>query len=125
MVLNKPWTDVSPAALAHLPGALGVFELRDSAGEISFIGFAGGRTRYGLRSAITDSIDQLRAAGDTPDGFRYEVNQMYLTRYVEVLEKYIVAAGDIPPGNKAGDVYIPNVIHHKLERVSRAPGGAL
>lgn len=125
MVLNKPWTEASAATLGHLPGALGVFEVRNSAGEISFIGFAGGRTRYGLRSAITDSIDQLRAAGDRPDGFRYEVNQMYLTRYVEVLEKYIESAGDIPPGNKAEGVYIPNVIHHKLGRVSQAPGGTL
>jgi hypothetical protein len=125
MVLNKPWTEASDDTLGHLPGALGVFELRSSAGEISFIGFAGGRTRYGLRSAITDSMNQLRAAGDTPDAFRYEVNQMYLTRYVEVLEKYIRAAGDIPPGNKAEGVYIPNVIHHKLGRVSRAPGGTL
>lgn len=124
MVLNKPWTEASAAALGHLPGALGVFELRNSAGEISFIGFAGGRTRYGLRSAITDSIDQLRAAGDPPVAFHYEVNQMYLTRYVEVLEKYIQSAGDIPPGNKVKGVYIPNVIHHKLARVSRAPGGA-
>lgn len=125
MVLNKAWTEASAAALGHLPGALGVFELRSSDGEISFIGFAGGRTRYGLRSAISDSIDLLRAAGDGPDGFRYEVNQMYLTRYVEVLEKYIQATGDIPPGNKAEGVYIPSVIRHKLARVSRASGGTL
>ena len=125
MVLNKPWTSASAAALGELPGALGVFELRSAAGEINFIGFAGGRTRYGLRSAISDSIDQLRAAGDAPDAFHYEVNQMYLTRYIEVLEKYIESAGDLPPGNKAEGVYIPNVIHHKLDRISRATGGTL
>lgn len=123
MVLNKPWTEASDATLKRLPGALGVFELRSSSGEISFIGFAGGRCRYGLRSAITESIQQLGAAGNRPDGFRYEVNQMYLTRYIEVLEKYIQSAGDIPPGNKGEGVYIPNVIHYKLGRGSLAPGG--
>ena len=50
---------------------------------------------------------------------------MYLTRYIEVLEKYIESAGDLPPGNKAEGVYIPNVIHYKLGRVSQAPGGTL
>ncbi|GMV84970.1 MAG: hypothetical protein AMXMBFR80_08270 [Dehalococcoidia bacterium] len=125
MVLNKPWTDISPAALEDLPGALGVFELRDPGGDISYIGFAGGRTRYGLRSAITDSIDQLSASGARPDGFRYEVNQMYLTRYIEVLEKYIQAAGNIPPGNRAPGAYIPNVIHHKLERIRHSQKDAL
>ena len=50
---------------------------------------------------------------------------MYLTRYIEVLEKYIHAAGDIPPGNKADGVYLPNVIRHKLARISLAHGGTL
>lgn len=124
MVLNKPWIEASDGTLGRLPGALGVFELRSAAGEINFVGFAGGRSRYGLRSAIKDSMEQLRAAGDGPDAFRYEVNQMYLTRYIEVLEKYIHAAGDIP-GNKADGVYLPNVIRHKLARISLAHGGTL
>lgn len=123
MLANKPWTEVSESSLAHLPGALGVFELRDGAGVVCAVGYAGGKTRYGLRGALGEAVEVVGRSGLKPAAFRYEVNQMYLTRFIEVLEKYIATTGDIPAANKAGVFPIPGVIQHKLSRTSQSSGG--
>ena len=123
MLANKPWTEVSAASLAHLPGALGVFELRDGSGAVCAIGIAGGKTRYGLREALSEAVESVHRHGLNPQAFRYEVNQMYLTRYIEVLEKHLAATGDIPAANKAALFPNPGDIQHKLRRTSQTTGG--
>ena len=123
MLASKPWTEVSELSLAHLPGALGVFELRDRAGVVCAVGYAGGKARYGLRSALQEAVEAVERNGLEAAAFRYEVNQMYLTRFIEVLEKYIATTGDIPAANKAGAFPIPRVIQHKRDRTFQTPGG--
>ena len=45
--LGKPWIDLNDAAIAALPGQLGVYEIADEKGRTLQLGFAGGRSRFG------------------------------------------------------------------------------
>lgn len=119
MVLNKPWQPFDPQHPPRLPGALGVFEIGNDAGEVIMIGFAGGRSRYGLRSEISARFDGT-APNEGFEGqarsYRYEVNMMYMTRYVELLEKHLDATGALPPGNRTNSVYVPNIVKRRGPR---------
>lgn len=92
--LAKPWTALTPAALAALPGQLGVFQLGDG-GRVLQIGYAGGRSLFGLRSAIAEAARHQRGAVK----FRYEVNMQYLSRYQELLMLHKADHGTLPDGN--------------------------
>ena len=112
MPLKKPWLDCTAETLRRTPATLGVYEIGDVDGTVIYIGFAGGRSRFGLRGDIGD-----RLAADGPNAvvaargrsFRYEVNMMYLTRYIELLEQHHAGAGDLPPGNREPGVYVPRL----------------
>ncbi len=93
--LVKPWRPLAGLDPAGLPGQLGVFELGDAAGRVVFIGYAGGRSRFGLRSAITAAA----AAVDEASRFRFEVTTAYLSRYHELLMAHVADHGDLPPAN--------------------------
>jgi hypothetical protein len=112
MPLTKPWQDATPENLGRAPAALGVYEIGDAHGTLLYIGFAGGRSRYGLRGEITNRIgrDDPNAADAGGTKFRYEVNQMYLTRYVELLEREVKASGSLPPRNLLPGEYIPSTV---------------
>lgn len=112
MPLAKPWQDASPENLNRTPGALGVYEIGDADGALLYIGFAGGRSRFGLRGEITSRVEQNSPNTGAPAGarFRYEVNQMYLTRYVELLERELKASGSLPPKNLLPGEYIPSMV---------------
>ena len=58
--LTKPWQELSAEAVRRLPGQLGVFQLADISGAVVHIGYAGGRSPFGLRSAVTSEA----AAGE-------------------------------------------------------------
>lgn len=125
MALKKPWTEATEENLRRLPGALGVYEIGDAAGAVLYIGFAGGRSRYGLRGEIAarlalDGPNPVTAGGRL---FRYEVNQMYLTRYVELLEQHLGATGDLPPGNKQPGEYIPTLGRAGIAAAPSTHGG--
>jgi hypothetical protein len=93
--LEKPWLAISPEAVRALPGQLGVFELADAAGRVLRIGYAGGRSLFGLRSAID------AAAREQPGAtrFRYEVTQQYQSRWQELLMLHVADHGALPEGN--------------------------
>ena len=96
--LEKPWIELTPAAVKGLPGQLGVYELADAAGRIVYIGFAGGRSLFGLRGELE------RALAERPAGaarFRYEVNQQYTTRHLELLMLHVADHGSLPVQNQA------------------------
>lgn len=116
MPLTKPWQTFDPADTRRLPGATGVFELAAADGHVLYVGFAGGKSRFGLRGEIAARMARLPEACM----FRFEVNTMYLTRYVELLETYLAANGDLPAANHAHGEYIPGVIQRRL----RASKGA-
>jgi hypothetical protein len=93
--LNKPWRPC--VSLDALPGHMGVFELADETGAVIYVGFAGGRSRFGLRGEIEAAVSRF---GDC-HGFRYEVTTAYLTRYQELLMAHAADAGRLPRHNGA------------------------
>jgi hypothetical protein len=94
--LEKPWIELTPEAVKALPGQLGVYQLADAEARVVYIGFAGGRSLFGLRSELE------RALRDRPAGatrFRTEVNQQYLSRYQELLMLHVADHGSLPAAN--------------------------
>ena len=94
--LDKAWIPLTEAHVASVSGHLGVYQLADAAGEIVYIGMAGGRSLHGLRGELL-SMAQSPPAGATQ--FRFEVNMAYHTRYLEVLQAYRYDHGRLPIGN--------------------------
>ncbi|HSV01854.1 MAG TPA: hypothetical protein VLI41_01500 [Phenylobacterium sp.] len=94
--LDKPWRVLTAEAVADLPAELGVFQLGDSAGEVVRIGYAGGRTLFGLRSELEAALAKREAAM-----FRTEVTSQYMSRYEELLMVHAADHGQLPPGNAA------------------------
>ena len=93
--LDKPWTPLQPDAVARVGGHLGVYEIADESGQVIFVGFAGGHSRFGLRGEL-----EARCR-EEPEGraFRYEVNMSYLTRYRELLMAFEADHGRLPAQN--------------------------
>ncbi len=94
--LDKPWRDLTAETVAALAGELGVYQLADQAGRIVRIGYAGGRTLFGLRSELAAAL----AAGEATK-FRVEVTSQYLSRYEELLMVHKADFGELPSGNAA------------------------
>ncbi len=88
LAIGNAWQPVG--GVAELPGHMGVFELGDSQGGVLYVGFAGGRSRYGLRSAIAEALLSCTDA----EQFRFEVNTAYLTRYQELVMVHRAAGRD-------------------------------
>ncbi len=97
--LDKPWRNLTEQAVRDLPGQLGVFQIADQAGAIVLIGFAGGRSLFGLRS----ELDRARRSG-AGVRFRYEVTMHYLTRYQELLMVYLADHGRLPSGHRPDEI---------------------
>ena len=93
--LDKPWTPLTPETVEALPGQLGVYQIADPSGAISRIGFAGGKSLFGLRSTLRDEL-QARPAGSQ---FRVEVNMQYQSRWRELLMLHQAEHGTLPPEN--------------------------
>lgn len=104
--LEKPWKDLTPANVAALAGELGVYQLGDAEGRVIRIGYAGGRTLFGLRSELEAALKAGTAAK-----FRTEVNAQYMSRYEELLMVHKADHGALPPGNTAP-------ADHRLGRLS-------
>lgn len=95
--LEKPWRPVAEAEA--LPGQLGVFQLANAAGDVIYIGAAGGRTLFGLRSEVI-----AKAAATGAVSFRVEVTNAYHTRRLELLMVYRSDHGNLPEHNRADHV---------------------
>jgi hypothetical protein len=94
--LEKPWLALTAANVTALAAELGVYQLADAEGRIVRIGYAGGRTLFGLRSELQAAL----AAGEAAK-FRTEVTAGYLSRYEELLMVHKADHGAVPPGNAA------------------------
>ncbi|HEU5093694.1 MAG TPA: hypothetical protein VFT77_01005, partial [Reyranella sp.] len=68
--LDKPWQPLTAEAAGRLPGQLGVYQIADAKGAILYIGQAGARSPFGLRSELLRETSQ-RGPGCQ---FRVEVN---------------------------------------------------
>jgi hypothetical protein len=94
--LDKPWVALSPEAVRTLPGQLGVFQLADGDGAVLHIGYAGGRTLFGLRSAVEEARRRFPSA----ERFRVEVTMQYQSRWRELLMLHVADHGHLPEGNR-------------------------
>ena len=93
--LTKPWQMLNNDTVRHLPGQLGVFELAGRDGRVILIGYAGGRSLFGLRSAVEEA---WHATNDATQ-FRHEVTMQYLSRYKELLMLHVADHGGLPIHN--------------------------
>lgn len=99
--MSKPWRPLTAAEADKVAGNLGVYQLANAAGEVLYIGVAGGKSLFGLRGEI-----QAKAA-EPPEGatqFRLEVNTSYRTRHRELLMAHMFDHEDkLPPLQPAED----------------------
>ena len=93
--LDKPWQPLTAESAARLPGQLGVYQIADSAGTVVFIGQAGARSPFGLRSELQREAHER----DPGHQFRVEVNQQYRTRWLELLMVHKADHGRLPLDN--------------------------
>ena len=96
--ITKPFSTLTSKNIGEISANLGVFELADEAGGIVYIGYAGGRSLFGLRGEL---IDLLERTGATR--FRIEITSAYLTRYQELLMVYKADFGHLPIENSERD----------------------
>jgi hypothetical protein len=93
--LEKPWRPLTAEEATRLPGQLGVYQVADAQGTIVFIGQAGARSAFGLRSELQREFKE-RGAGYQ---FRVEVNMQYRTRWFELLMVHKADHGSLPADN--------------------------
>ncbi len=99
--LDKPWQALTEEAVRRLPGQLGVYQIADAAGEVLLIGFAGGRSRFGLQGELAR---ERQARPGLAVRFRYEVTMQYLTRYQELLMVHLADHGRLPADNDQAEI---------------------
>lgn len=104
--LSKPWRPLTADAVKPLQAQLGVYQIADANGTVLFIGFAGGRALFGLRSQLLAEVEQPRPGAAQ---FRVEVNQQYWSRHHELLMAHQADHGELPRDNAAGEAR-PSVV---------------
>ena len=79
-----------------------MYEIADASGQVVFIGYAGGRSLFGLRSELSAECERRVGAGpnEAGFGFRYEVNMQYLSRWQELLMIHEADWGELPHENE-------------------------
>jgi len=108
--ISKPFQPLTTENLQTVHGWLGVYQLAGPDATVYYIGYAGGRTLFGLNGELTS---ELAARGGRPALFRYEVNMQYLSRHQELLMLHVADHGELPPRNRAE-------LKHKLGRLTPA-----
>jgi len=89
--LEKTWLPLTAANLKAVKGQLGVYQLGSEEDGVTFIGYAGGKSLFGLKGEL-----QSRLASGPDTSFRLEVTTAYQTRYRELLMIHIADHG-VPP----------------------------
>ena len=93
--LDKAWLPLTAETAARLPGQLGIYQVADASGAVLYIGQAGARSPFGLRSELQREFKE-RGEGSH---FRVEVNQQYRTRWLELLMVHQADHGSLPVDN--------------------------
>jgi hypothetical protein len=94
--MSKTWILLTPENVKRLSGQLGVYQIQDLSGQIVFIGYAGGRSLFGLRGELERDL----ATRSAIHSFRYEVTMQYMTRYKELLMVHKADHGELPAENR-------------------------
>ena len=90
--LHKPWHELAESELVEESTATGVYQLADEEGRIVDIGYAGARSRFGLREVLEQCLTQ----SSKPLKYRVEVNHNYLSRFRELLLVHRYDYGELP-----------------------------
>ena len=93
--LTKDWIPVSEV-LTRLKGNLGVFQFANVQHEVVFIGFAGGKSQFGLKGEVALALDKYSDIA----AFRFEITTAYHTRYRELLMAHIADHDTLPHYNE-------------------------
>jgi len=117
MAINKPWIPWDPTIdFRKLPGAMGIYEIGNEAGDVLYIGKAGGRSPFGIRGELFRTFaspaemedknwthpqmgQKWPATDESVHFYRYEVNHQYYGRWVEALLAHHAEFSQLPPGN--------------------------
>ena len=91
--LTKPFQTLTAENLKPIQGQLGVYQLADANGAVFYIGYAGGRSLFGLHGELTREMEQQ---SDNEIMFRCEVNMQYISRYEELLMLHKFDFGELP-----------------------------
>lgn len=94
--LTKQWLPLDQQSVDQLKGELGVFQLGNAAEEVIYVGFAGSRSQFGLRSEIEKHLKKAAL-------FRIEVTSAYSTRFQELLMLHYADFGCYPSLNSELD----------------------
>lgn len=92
--LTKPWMTIAEA-LGVLHGHLGVFQLADANGDVIYIGYAGGKSQFGIRAEVAEAAERVPDAVSV----RYEITSAYLSRFRELMMVHIADMGAPPVAN--------------------------
>jgi hypothetical protein len=94
--LRGEWRRLDGDSVAKVGGHMGVYELSSPKGAVFFIGFAGGRSVFGLRGELEDKLSLMP---DREIWFRCEITTTYLSRYKEILMVHVADNGSLPSEN--------------------------
>jgi hypothetical protein len=94
--MSKTWIALTPQNVKRLSGQLGVYQIQDPSGQVIFIGYAGGRSLFGLRGELERELTSRKPGYS----FRCEVNMQYISRYKELLMVHAADHGDLPVENR-------------------------
>lgn len=100
--IRNAWQPLTAVAIGELPGTLGVFEIGDDLGCTLYIGYAGGRSLFGLRSPLGDYLAEPPVVNAQ---FRVEQNMQYISRWKELLMDHQARHGSLPPLNPAENAF--------------------
>jgi len=95
--LEKDWQELNTLNIASLAAQLGVYQLADSNRQIIYIGYAGARSLFGLRSTLTRDLEENPGQQLL---FRVEINMQYISRYEELLMLHVADYGAVPERNQ-------------------------
>lgn len=92
--MTKPWLTLAEARV-RLHGHLGVFQLANEAGEVRYIGFAGGKSLFGLKGEVSERAAEVDGASHV----RWEITTAYQSRFRELMMVHVADHGAPPPAN--------------------------
>jgi hypothetical protein len=95
LLMTKPWRPLTEVEVSRVGGWTGVYELGDADGTVLYVGVAGGRSLFGLKSEL-----QRHLRSPAARQFRVEVNAQYTTRWKELLMAHVATSGDVPVLNR-------------------------
>jgi hypothetical protein len=100
--MTKPWTPLTPENVARLRAHMGVYQIQDASDQVVFIGYAGGKSLFGLRGELARALERF----GPNHSFRCEVNTQYLTRYKELLMVHQADHSGLPRENRTSPPHL-------------------